>query len=115
MIGGSSPAAYHRAIAHGHGWYGNGQSPSDLAKHLEALHQAAGETERPAWLGRLEISFLPLAPDVSPGTALQYTDLGADRLVLYPPSLDDPAEVEAFLRHHAGLLHLPGAGRAEVP
>ena len=107
VIGGSSPAAYRRAIAHGHGWYGNGQSPGDLAKHLEGLHKAAGQTERPAWLGRLEISFLPLAPKVDPDTARQYADLGADRLVLYPPSLHDPAQVEAFLRHHAGLLGFP--------
>jgi len=59
---------------------------------------------RPGWLGRLEISFLPLVPEVHPDTAQQYADLGADRLVLYPPSLHDPAQVEAFLRHHAGLL-----------
>ena len=115
VIGGSSPAAYRRAIAHGHGWYGNGQSPGDLARHLEGLHRAAGETQRPAWLGRLEISFLPLAPEVGPDTARQYADLGADRLVLYPPSLHDPAQVEAFLRHHAGLLGSPRADRRRVP
>lgn len=115
VIGGGSPPAYRRAVAHGHGWYGNGQSPGDLAAHLAGLHQATGQAERPARLGRLEISFLSLAPEVSPGTARQYADLGADRLVLYPPSLDDPAEVEAFLRHHARLLPLPVADRAGMP
>ena len=112
VIGGGSPAAYRRAVARGYGWYGNGQSPGDLAKHLAGLRQAAEETARPACLGRLEINFLALAPEIDPGTARQYADLGVDRLVLYPPSLNDPAEVEAFLRRHAGQLGLPDADRA---
>lgn len=109
VIGGSSPAAYRRAVARGHGWYGNGQGPGDLAAHLEGLRKAAVEMERPPRLGRLEINFLSLPPDIDPGTARQYADLGVDRLVFYPPAPNDAAEVEAFLRRHAWATQLaPG-------
>lgn len=108
VIGGSSPAAYRRAVTRGHGFYGNGQDPGDLARHLTGLKQAAAKAERPAHLGRLEVNFLSLAPALDRDTAERYAELGADRLVLYPPTLDDAGRVETFLRHHAGQLGLSG-------
>jgi alkanesulfonate monooxygenase SsuD/methylene tetrahydromethanopterin reductase-like flavin-dependent oxidoreductase (luciferase family) len=105
IIGGASPAAYRRAVTRGHGFYGNGQHPGDLARHLAGLEQAAARAERPPRLGPLEISFLTLAPDVDYDTAQRYAELGADRLVLYPPA-GDVAQAEAFLRRHAGQLRL---------
>ncbi|MFI8191641.1 LLM class F420-dependent oxidoreductase [Streptomyces sp. NPDC085946] len=102
VIGGHSPAAFRRAVARGHGWFGNGDGPDDLVRHLAGLRKAAAEVERPEWLGRLEITFMQFSP-VDAGTARRYADLGVDRLVVYPLPLEDPAEVAAFLERHADL------------
>ncbi len=99
LIGGHSPAAFRRAVARGHGWFGNGDSPDDLAGHLAGLEKAAAEVERPAWLGRLEINFMQLLP-VDAAAARRYADLGVDRLVVFAMRADDPA---AFLEQHADL------------
>jgi alkanesulfonate monooxygenase SsuD/methylene tetrahydromethanopterin reductase-like flavin-dependent oxidoreductase (luciferase family) len=104
VIGGHSPAAFRRAVARGHGWFGNGDGPEDLVRHLAGLAKAATEVERPAWLGRLEISFLQLAP-VDADTSRRYADLGVDQLVVYPLPLENPADVAAYLERHAGLPH----------
>ncbi|MCW2915844.1 MAG: luciferase [Actinomycetia bacterium] len=102
VIGGHSPAAFRRAVARGHGWFGNGDGPDDLVVHLAGLEKAAAEVERPARLGRLEITFLQLSP-VDADTARRYADLGVDRLVVYPLPLENPADVTTFLERHADL------------
>jgi alkanesulfonate monooxygenase SsuD/methylene tetrahydromethanopterin reductase-like flavin-dependent oxidoreductase (luciferase family) len=102
VIGGHSPAAFRRAVARGHGWFGNGDSPHDLAIHLAGLEKAATEVTRPARLGRLEITFMQLSP-VDADTARRYADLGVDRLVVYPLPLENPADVTTFLERHADL------------
>ncbi|NJP87953.1 LLM class F420-dependent oxidoreductase [Nonomuraea sp. FMUSA5-5] len=104
MVGGHSPAAFRRAVARGHGWIGNGRSPEDLAAALAGLERAAAEVERPARLGRLEITFMQLDPvEVDAATASRYRELGVDRLLVYPLPLEDPDEVAAFLERHATL------------
>lgn len=102
VIGGHSPAAFRRAISRGHGWFGNGDSPHDLARHLAGLEKAAAEITRPARLGRLEITFMQLSP-VDADTARRYAELGVDRLVVYPLPLENPADVATFLERHADL------------
>ncbi|GAA2206916.1 LLM class F420-dependent oxidoreductase [Nonomuraea monospora] len=104
LIGGHSPAAFRRAVARGHGWIGNGRSPEDLAAALAGLEKAAAEVERPAALGRLEITYLQLDPvEVDAATALRYAGMGVDRLLVYPLPLEDPDDVAAFLERHASL------------
>ncbi|GAA4639632.1 LLM class F420-dependent oxidoreductase [Actinoallomurus vinaceus] len=102
VIGGHSPAAFRRAVARGDAWFGNGDGPDDLVRHLAGLEKAAAEVERPARLGRLEIDFLPLSP-VDASDARRYAELGVDRLIVYPLPLEDPADVERFLERHADL------------
>jgi probable F420-dependent oxidoreductase len=102
VIGGHSPAAYRRAVTRGHGWYGFGVTPDDLPRHLDGLRQAATEHERPAPLGRLEITVTPVTP-VDAATALRYADLGVDRLVVYPLPLDRLDDITTFLHQHAEL------------
>lgn len=104
IIGGHSAPAYRRAVARGHGWYGNGSGPDDLARHLAGLDKAAAEVERPASLGRLEINFLPLVPDVDADAGRRYADLGVDRLMLYALPISDVGQVAAFLERHAEQL-----------
>jgi probable F420-dependent oxidoreductase len=101
VIGGHSPAAFRRAVARGHAWYGNGDSPQDLVRHLTGLEKAATEVERPAYLGRLQIHFLPLGPGVDRDTADRYSDLGVDQLMIYPLPLEDVSDVRILLERHA--------------
>jgi probable F420-dependent oxidoreductase len=102
VVGGPSPAAFRRAAGAGHGWFGNGDSPADLEKHLRGLAQATVSAERPAALGRLEISFMPLGP-VTAADARDYASLGADRLVIFGFPAATAAEAGRLLEQHAGL------------
>jgi probable F420-dependent oxidoreductase len=103
IVGGHSPAAFRRAVSRGHGWFGNG-TYDELVAHLAGLRRAANEVERPARLGRLEITFMQLNPvTVDADAARRYADLGVDRLVVYPLPLEDPADVSRFLELHADL------------
>jgi probable F420-dependent oxidoreductase len=103
VVGGHSPAAYRRAVARGHGWIGNGSSPEELAVHLDGLAEAAASVDRPARLGKLEITFMPPG-SVSVDSASRYADMGVDRLLVYPLPLEDSADVTAFLERHADLV-----------
>jgi probable F420-dependent oxidoreductase len=104
VVGGHSPAAFRRAVSRGHGWFGNG-GPDDLVRHLAGLRRAAAEVDRPARLGRLEITFMQLNPvRLDRATVDRYTSLGVDRLLVYPLPLEDPADVAAFLREHAAFI-----------
>jgi len=81
LVGGMSPPALRRAVAQGDGWYGFFQDLDGTAAMLRGLEEAAKQTERPAELGRLEISITPPGP-VDADTARRFEDLGVDRLVL---------------------------------
>ncbi|MDN3356016.1 TIGR03619 family F420-dependent LLM class oxidoreductase [Actinomadura sp. DC4] len=103
VVGGHSPAAFHRAVSRGHGWFGNG-TYDELVTHLAGLRRAATEVERPARLGRLEITFMQLGPvEVDADAARRYADVGVDRLLVYPLPFEDPAEVTRFVERHADL------------
>ncbi|OHV40561.1 MULTISPECIES: LLM class F420-dependent oxidoreductase [Pseudofrankia] len=103
VIGGHSPAAYRRAVARGHAWFGNG-TPADLTTHLSGLAAAAAEVERPARLGRLEIIYMQLDPiEVTAAAARRYAELGVDRLLVYPLPIESEKDVAAFLERHASL------------
>ncbi|MCM3885330.1 TIGR03619 family F420-dependent LLM class oxidoreductase [Frankia sp. R82] len=103
VIGGHSAAAYRRAVARGHGWFGNGTA-ADLAAHLSGLAAAAAEIERPARLGRLEIIYMQLDPvEIDADSARRYADLGVDRLIVYPLPIESERDVAAFLERHASL------------
>jgi len=80
-VGGMSPPALRRAVAQGDGWYGFFQDVASTAKMLDGLREAAKRVERPASLGRLEITVTPPGP-IDSDTAKRYADLGVDRLVL---------------------------------
>ncbi|MDG2335182.1 MAG: TIGR03619 family F420-dependent LLM class oxidoreductase [Myxococcota bacterium] len=80
-VGGMSTAAHGRAVAQGNGWYGFFQDLDATRAALAGLEKAAKENERPAALGKLEISITPPGP-VDPDTAKRFEDLGVDRLIL---------------------------------
>ncbi|MBW4717762.1 LLM class F420-dependent oxidoreductase [Saccharothrix obliqua] len=104
VVGGHSAAALRRALTKAHGWYGIGNGPDDLARHLAALRDVRADVDRPAHLGELEVSFMHMgAATLTDDTARRYADLGLDRLVVYPLPIGDAASVTAFLERHADL------------
>ena len=81
LVGGMSPPAYRRTVAHADGWYGFFQTPEATEVALKGLEAAATRVERPAHLGPLEISITPPAhPDAD--TVRRFEDLGVSRLIL---------------------------------
>ena len=87
IVGGGAKPALRRAVAQGDGWFGMWGLEETRAQ-LRELEEIAKTTERPASLGRLEITVgYPGAPDAPDGfididTAKRFEDLGVDRLVL---------------------------------
>ncbi len=81
LVGGMSPPALRRAVAQGDGWYGFYQDVDATKAMLAALEETAKSVERPASLGRLEISVTPPGP-IDGDTAKRYEDLGVDRLIV---------------------------------
>jgi probable F420-dependent oxidoreductase len=83
VLGGEAPAALRRAATMANGWYGFGLTPTEAGRHIAALRRSAREHQRPAHLGRLELTVTPVGP-LNRSVVAQYQDLGVDRLVLLP-------------------------------
>jgi alkanesulfonate monooxygenase SsuD/methylene tetrahydromethanopterin reductase-like flavin-dependent oxidoreductase (luciferase family) len=98
LVGGHSPAALRRAVARGQGWYGFGLTPEAAAGCLEGLARAAQQVERPAGLGRLQITVTPPLHHEDPAP---YRELGVDRLVLVPSHRLSATEVDEWLEANA--------------
>ena len=90
VVGGTSPAAFRRAVTKGNGWYGFLRDLAAAQADLAGLAAARREAERPAALGALELTVTP-PPRLDLDTALRYRDLGVDRLVLLAPARDEAA------------------------
>ncbi len=104
VIGGRTPAAFRRAVEHGHGWYGFGLEVEQAAQDIEALREMEQRYRRAAALGRLEISVTPPGYDVEPGTVERYAAIGVDRLILRPQPTLDGAGLEGFVARMAQTL-----------
>jgi probable F420-dependent oxidoreductase len=90
VIGGHTRAAYRRAVARGHGWYGFAMTPETAAQSLAGLRTAASEVDRPAHLGELEITISPRGK-LTPETAAQFEELEVHRLVVLPRPVPEGA------------------------
>jgi probable F420-dependent oxidoreductase len=88
VFGGHSPAAYRRAVQHGHGWYGFALDLVQTEQAIAGLRRATDRYPRPTELGELEISVSPRGP-VDQATAARFAALGVHRLILLPgPRVD---------------------------
>jgi probable F420-dependent oxidoreductase len=76
------PAAYRRSVERCQGWYGFFQDLDNTKTAIDELQRLAGEVDRPAELGELEIVISPLPGPIEADTVHRYEDLGVDRLVL---------------------------------
>lgn len=100
---GMSTPALRRAVLRCDGWYGFFQDLASTERMLAELARIAGEVERPAHLGPLEITVTPPGP-VDADTVAKFEELGVHRLVLLRdfgdmaggPDLD---KRNGFLRH----------------
>jgi alkanesulfonate monooxygenase SsuD/methylene tetrahydromethanopterin reductase-like flavin-dependent oxidoreductase (luciferase family) len=97
VIGGSTPAAFRRAVAHGNGWYGFSMDVAQTADCLSGLRNAAAEVERPAALGALEISITPRGP-VDRHSVDRFAEIGVHRLIPFWPLPTAEALVERVRR-----------------
>lgn len=91
IVGGSSPAAYRRAIRSGDGFYGSRMRVEQAAEVLAEIRSLAQSVERPAALRDLEITITP-SEQIDLDTARRYADLGVHRLLLWPTDADGPLE-----------------------
>jgi probable F420-dependent oxidoreductase len=80
VVGGHTPPAFRRAVAFGQGWYGFAQTPETAAACIDGLRRAAGEADRPAELGELEISITP-RHRLDAAAVDAFADAGVHRLV----------------------------------
>ena len=74
-------AAWRKAVTHCQGWYGFALDHDATTKNLEGLAGAAAKHERPAGLGKMEISVTPRGR-VDRVSLDRFAELGVDRLVL---------------------------------
>ncbi len=106
VVGGMSPGAYRRSVERAHGWYGFALDPAATAKCIEGLETASRECDRPAALGKLEITVTPPGP-LDRDLARRYEDLGVERLVALAIGGSGDAMVER-VRKTAGEVGLAG-------
>jgi len=102
VVGGTSGAAFRRAITKCQGWYGFAMDFDAAAACIDAIRQASGRHERPGSLGELEISITPRGP-TTPEDVARWTEMGVDRLVLLQPGRDREALLD-YVRQVADTL-----------
>jgi probable F420-dependent oxidoreductase len=96
VVGGSSAAAYRRALRLAHGFFGHNWTVEETAQRLGEIRALAQTVERPPKLGELEITITPRELlDID--TARRYADLGVHRLAVLPRDLDSPTGVEELI------------------
>lgn len=96
VVGGSSPAAYRRAIVSGNGFYASRMNVERAAEVLGEIRELARRHERPAELGELEITLTP-SEEIDLDTARRYADLGVHRLLLWPHDVSEPERLERYV------------------
>jgi probable F420-dependent oxidoreductase len=101
VVGGHTPHAYRRAVEQANGWYGFNVgfegAARDLPRCLAGIADASTRYQRPAELGTLEISVTPPPGTITLERARQYTDLGVDRLIIWPPDGTSAKDLRALV------------------
>lgn len=100
VVGGHSDRAARRAVERAHGWYGFMRDLETTKADIARLEAMADRHERPAELGRLEVSITPPGR-LKPGDLEAYTELGVDRLILQPGGHRPLDELLAYVEHYA--------------
>ena len=80
-VGGGSAATFRRAVLRADGWYGFLSTLESTGSAMDTLSRGMAELDRPAHLGRIQVSVTPSEP-VDRDLVRRYEDLGVDRLIL---------------------------------
>ncbi len=101
VVGGHTRYAYRRAVEQATGWYGFDVgfegATRDLTDSLAEVADALERYNRPQELGKLEISVTPPPGPITLERARQYTDLGVDRLIIWPPDGTSAADLRVLV------------------
>jgi alkanesulfonate monooxygenase SsuD/methylene tetrahydromethanopterin reductase-like flavin-dependent oxidoreductase (luciferase family) len=103
VIGGVSAPARRRTVMKADGWYVFNANRERTQEAVEAIRADLDRYDRPAELGRLELTVTP-SGRFDAEAAEFYEELGIDRLVLLPrpdapgASRHEPVSAEAILR-----------------
>lgn len=84
IVGGTSKAAYRRAVEKGQGWYGFAMNLEQSAASIDALKAAHESRSRPAELDELEISITPRLR-MTDEVLQEFEEMGVSRLILLMP------------------------------
>ena len=95
IVGGTSKAAYRRALQKGQGWYGFALDLDASEQSIGALRSLAETTSRDASLGELEISITP-GVRLTDEVVKQFEELGVSRLILLPTGQNE-ADLLAYI------------------
>lgn len=103
IIGGTSAAAYRRAIRQGDGWYGFNQTEEAAAASINGLKRAADDLGQPERFEALEISVTPRG-SVDADRVQRFRELGVSRLILLPqPVPGGGSPLDSLLRFVDGV------------
>jgi probable F420-dependent oxidoreductase len=83
VIGGHSAAAFRRAVARAHGWFGFALDRKGAAACLAQLAEARQQVDRPSGLGELEVTVAPRGP-LTRERVDAFAEFGVHRLVALP-------------------------------
>jgi probable F420-dependent oxidoreductase len=100
IVGGTSAAAYRRAVEKGHGWYGFALDVEASQASVDALNKMTDNRTRDASLGELEISITPRLP-LTADIVRQFEDMGVSRLILLQTGRNEE-EMLAYIDQIAG-------------
>ena len=79
---GMATAARRRCVARCDGWYGFYLDLDNTKAAIDELEGLGQEVDRPADLGKLQITVTPVPGPIDADTVRRYEDLGVDRLVV---------------------------------
>jgi len=99
IVGGTSKAAYRRAIQKGQGWYGFALNVASSQESVDALKVLSESTDRSSDLGELEISITPRVP-LTDEVVKQFEDMGVSRLILLQTGQNEEQMLE-YIDHIA--------------
>jgi probable F420-dependent oxidoreductase len=103
IVGGSSMAAYERAMRVANGWYGYGLTTDEAKTRIAGLARAAELVNRPEGLGPLTITVTP-SGQISSRELATFAELGVDRLNLLLPEEPTARDLDHFFTAAEALV-----------
>ncbi|HEY3059700.1 MAG TPA: LLM class F420-dependent oxidoreductase [Chloroflexota bacterium] len=104
VVGGRSAGALKRSVEQAHGWYGYRLDHEATQHMIASIRDAEAKFQRPAELGRLEVSITPPRMTLDAAAVNRYADLGVDRLIIRPWGIHTADELTRFVADVGRLI-----------